>query len=219
MKPLLPHCFLLLSPLGKEGLVIISSAFYFSPSQIFFGKAWQRFPESDSHSDPCRLSARARSQLDSTKVFPLPGLKIAFYSSSMPGIHPATVESVISSAQPDAVSSSQSQSFYPIWSAHTTLICFGFLGHRASLKMSVQCHVVGGRREPWEGSWSFLCWCFMEGKNQALFSWTFLCLVISTAQQKGFSDQVAGSTGSGEVQKWSVLPGGAKIPQRYRVEL
>lgn len=81
MKPLLPHCFLLLSPLGRWGLVFMSLAFYFSPLRFSLerlGIGSQSRVPTLILAGCLGLSARVWSQLYSTKAFPLPGLKIAF---------------------------------------------------------------------------------------------------------------------------------------------
>lgn len=141
---------------GKACFYLFSLLF-FPLSQIFFAKAWQRFPESDSHSDPCRLSARARSQLDSTEVFPLPGFKIAF--ASVPHLasilqllkvlflQPSLMLYLVPSASP----------FIPFGVPKPPCFALGSWDTEQVRKCLCKAHVVGGRREPCRGSQSFLC--------------------------------------------------------------
>lgn len=132
------------------------------------------------------LSARARSQLDSTKVFPLPGLKIVF--ASVP--HLASILQLLKVLflQPNLMLYlvPKASPFIPFGAPKPPCFALGSWDTEQVGKCLCKAHVVGGRREPYKGSRSFLCLCFMEGKNQAFFSWTFLCLVFLTAQQKGF---------------------------------
>lgn len=97
----------------------------------------------------------------------------------MPGIHPAVVESML------FLHPACCQSLDPIWSTQTTLFCMGFLGLRVGSKTPLWSPCCW-RRGSCEGSWSCLCWCFLEGRNQNWFFWAFLGLVFATAQQEGF---------------------------------
>lgn len=56
-----------------------------------------------------------------------------------------------------------------------------------------------------------------RGKIRLSFLGHFFAWSSSLPSRRSFNDQGAESTGSDEVQKWSVLAGGARIPQRWRV--
>lgn len=58
----------------------------FFPTQVFFGNAWHRFPESDSHSDPCRLLKVVCLDYSPSSTAPFPSLKTVF--ASAPGLAP-----------------------------------------------------------------------------------------------------------------------------------
>lgn len=215
MKPLFPHCFLLLSPLGRQGLVFISLAFYSSPLR-FSLEGFGIGPHTLIPAGCLGLSARVWSQLYSTKAFPLPGLKIAF--APLPQL--ASILQLLkacyffSPAQPDTVSGSQSQSLDPIWSTQTTPFCIGFLGHRAGSKMSVWSPYCWREKRTLQGLSELFVLVFHEGEQSDSFLGLFFAWSSSLPNRRGFNDQGSGSVGSDEVQKWSVLAGGARIPRQ-----
>lgn len=217
MKPLLPHCFLLLSPLGRQGLVFISSAFYFSLLRFSLERlgigSQSRIPTLIP-AGCLGLSAGGWSQLYSTKAFPLPGLKIAF--APVPRL--ASILQLLTVcyffSPPDTVSGSQSQSLDPIWSTQTTLFCIGFLGHRAGSKMSVRSPYCWREKRTLQGLLELFMLVFHGGEKSLSFLGLFFAWSLSLLNRRDFNDRGSGSPGSDEVQKWSVLAGGARIPWR-----
>lgn len=125
------------------------------------------------------MSARVWSQLDSTKTFPLPGLKIAF--APVP-----CLESILQLMKACYFFSPACCSLLIPFGA-PKLPCFALSSWDSELvqKHLFEARLVGGEEDP-GGSWSCLCWCSMEGRNQIGFSWAFFGLVFPTAQQEGF---------------------------------
>lgn len=189
MKPLFPHCFLLLSPLGRQGLVFISLAFCSSPLRF----SLERFgidPQSQIHTlipaGCLGLSARVWSRLYSTKAFPLPGLKIAF--APLPPL--ASILQLLKACY------FFSPAWYCVWflepvpwshlehSNHPVL--HWVPGTQSRFKnVCVKPILLEGEEDPARALGAFCSSVSWRGKIR-LFSWAFLCLVFITAQQKGF---------------------------------
>lgn len=158
----------------------------FFPSQVFFGKTWHRFLESDSSSDPWRLSSSLLGHGPSfTAPKPILFLALKLHLLQFHAWHPSCScwKKICCFFSPACCCLVPRVSLLiPFGVPKATLFCIGFLGGSRFKNICLKSMLLEGEEDPVRALGAVCA----DVSWRAEIGFAFLGLVFATAQQEGF---------------------------------